>query len=41
MLAVSMACARAGAMESKMPLWRYLGGPMARVMPVPPTLSAP
>jgi enolase len=35
MLAVSMACARAGAMESKMPLWRYLGGPLARVMPVP------
>src|SRR3954466_4954798 len=35
MLAVSMACARAGAMESGMPLWRYLGGPMARVMPVP------
>ncbi|HET9424781.1 MAG TPA: phosphopyruvate hydratase [Gemmatimonadaceae bacterium] len=35
MLAVSMACARAGAMHSKMPLWRYLGGPMARVMPVP------
>lgn len=35
MLAVSMACARAGAMTSKMPLWRYLGGPLARVMPVP------
>jgi enolase len=35
MLAVSMACARAGAMHSKMPLWRYLGGPLARVMPVP------
>ena len=35
MLAVSMACARAGAMQSKMPLWRYLGGPLARVMPVP------
>jgi enolase len=35
MLAVSMACARAGAMDSKMPLWRYLGGPLARVMPVP------
>jgi enolase len=35
MLAVSMACARAGALESKMPLWRYLGGPLARVMPVP------
>src|SRR6476661_2426737 len=35
MLAVSMACARAGAMHSQMPLWRYLGGPLARVMPVP------
>jgi enolase len=35
MLAVSMAAARAGAIESKMPLWRYLGGPLARVMPVP------
>ena len=35
MLAVSMACARAGALQSKMPLWRYLGGPLARVMPVP------
>jgi enolase len=35
MLAVSMACARAGAAHSKMPLWRYLGGPLARVMPVP------
>jgi enolase len=35
MLAVSMAAARAGAMESQMPLWRYLGGPLARVMPVP------
>jgi enolase len=35
MLAVSMAAARAGAMESRMPLWRYLGGPLARVMPVP------
>jgi enolase len=35
MLAVSMASARAGAMQSKMPLWRYLGGPLARVMPVP------
>src|SRR5205085_9231730 len=35
MLAVSMASARAGAMQSRMPLWRYLGGPLARVMPVP------
>ena len=34
-LAVSLACARAGAMQSKMPLYRYLGGPLARVMPVP------
>jgi len=35
MLAVSLACARAGAMQSKMPLYRYLGGPLARVMPMP------
>src|SRR2546423_15559349 len=35
MLAVSLACARAGAMQSKMSLYRYLGGPLARVMPVP------
>jgi enolase len=35
MLAVSLACARAGAMQSKLPLYRYLGGPLARVMPVP------
>src|ERR1051325_72979 len=35
MLAVSLACARAGAMESKLPLYRYLGGPLARVLPVP------
>jgi enolase len=35
MLAVSMASARAGAMHARMPLWRYLGGPLARVMPVP------
>ena len=34
-LAVSLACARAGATQSKMPLYRYLGGPLARVMPVP------
>ncbi|HVE80137.1 MAG TPA: phosphopyruvate hydratase [Gemmatimonadaceae bacterium] len=34
-LAVSMAVARAGAAESDMPLWRYLGGPLARTMPVP------
>ena len=35
MLAVSLACARAGAQEARMPLFRYLGGPLARVMPVP------
>jgi enolase len=34
-LAVSMASARASAMESGLPLYRYLGGPMARTMPVP------
>src|SRR5213075_3261109 len=34
-LAVSMATARAAAMEVGMPLYRYLGGPMARTMPVP------
>jgi len=34
-LAVSLAAARAGAMEADLPLYRYLGGPMARVMPVP------
>ena len=35
MLAVSLACARAAAEEVGMPLYRYLGGPLARVMPVP------
>src|SRR3954469_12826851 len=35
MLAVSLAAARAGAQETKLPLYRYLGGPLARVMPVP------
>src|ERR1041385_2203798 len=35
MLAVSLACARAGAQASGLPLYRYLGGPLARVMPVP------
>ncbi len=35
MLGVSMAVARAGAMEVGLPLYRYLGGPMARTMPVP------
>ncbi len=34
-LAVSLACARAGAMSVGQPLYRYLGGPLARVMPVP------
>ena len=34
-LAVSLAVARAAAEEVGMPLYRYLGGPMARVMPVP------
>jgi enolase 1/2/3 len=34
-LAVSMACARAAAEELGQPLWRYLGGPTSRVMPVP------
>jgi enolase len=34
-LAVSMACARAGAVSLKMPLYRYLGGAGANVLPVP------
>ncbi|MEP6622334.1 MAG: phosphopyruvate hydratase, partial [bacterium] len=34
-LAVSLATARAAAQELGLPLWRYLGGPLARVMPVP------
>jgi len=34
-LAVSMAAARAGAMVTRMPLYRYLGGPLARTLPVP------
>jgi enolase len=34
-LAVSLAAARAAALEADMPLYRYLGGPMARVLPVP------
>jgi enolase len=34
-LAVSLATARAAAQEIGLPLWRYLGGPLARVMPVP------
>src|ERR1700681_1891740 len=34
-LAVSMATARAAAQDLGLPLYRYLGGPMARTMPVP------
>jgi enolase len=34
-LAVSLAAARAAATELDLPLYRYVGGPMARVMPVP------
>ncbi|HWE44250.1 MAG TPA: phosphopyruvate hydratase [Gemmatimonadaceae bacterium] len=34
-LAVSLAAARAAATEVGMPLYRYLGGPLSRVMPVP------
>ncbi|MEB2310325.1 MAG: phosphopyruvate hydratase [Sorangiineae bacterium] len=34
-LAVSMATARAGASEVGLPLWRYLGGVQARVLPTP------
>ncbi len=35
MLGVSLACARAAAAELRQPLYRYLGGPNARIMPVP------
>ena len=35
LLAVSMATARAAAQSVGLPLYRYLGGPLARVMPVP------
>ncbi|MEP6834454.1 MAG: phosphopyruvate hydratase [Gemmatimonas sp.] len=35
LLAVSMATARAAANDFGMPLYRYLGGPMARTLPVP------
>ena len=35
MLAVSMAAARAAAASVDLPLYRYLGGPMARTLPVP------
>jgi enolase len=34
-LSVSLAVARAAAAESGLPLYRYLGGPMAHVLPVP------
>src|ERR1700709_1554533 len=34
-LGVSLAAARAAAAEEAMPLWRYLGGGAARVLPVP------
>lgn len=34
-LAVSLASARGGAQSVGLPLYRYLGGPLARVMPVP------
>lgn len=34
-LAVSLAVARAAAMDVGLPLYRYLGGPMARILPVP------
>jgi enolase 1/2/3 len=34
-LAVSLAAARAAAQSVQLPLYRYLGGPLARVMPVP------
>jgi enolase len=34
-LAVSLATARAAAEDLKLPLYRYLGGPFARVLPVP------
>ena len=35
MLAVSLASARAAAQTVNLPLYRYLGGPLARVLPVP------
>lgn len=34
-LALSMACARAGAVSSRLPLYRYLGGSDARSLPMP------
>ena len=35
MLGASIACARAAAAHYGLPLWRYLGGPTAHVLPVP------
>ncbi|HEX9894530.1 MAG TPA: phosphopyruvate hydratase [Gemmatimonadales bacterium] len=35
LLAVSLAVARAAAEETGLPLYRYLGGPMSRILPVP------
>ncbi len=35
LLSVSLALARAAAQDCGLPLYRYLGGPMARVLPVP------
>ena len=40
LLAVSLAVARAAADDVGLPLYRYLGGPMARVMPVDEELRA-
>jgi enolase len=34
-LSVSLAVARAAASEVGLPLYRYLGGPMAHILPVP------
>ena len=34
-LGVSLAAARAAAAEERQPLWRYLGGEAARILPVP------
>jgi enolase len=34
-LAVSLACAHASAAEERLPLWRYLGGEAAHLLPVP------
>ncbi len=35
LLGVSLACARAAADELQLPLYRYLGGPLCRTLPVP------